>query len=638
EIYNPRPFAVDLSEYQINLYFNGNVGADDFFNLSGFLEPGASFVIVNPQSDQALLDLADAIDNICAFNGDDAVELRHNSVVVDVIGEVGVDPGNSWPVGTGSTRDNVLRRMNIVTVGTDNWADGQLTWDVFSATDYTDLGTHVIVPCSNTSIPYVFFDEEFSVYNEDAGTVSVSISVLNPVATVDVTVSVNGGDATEGEDYTSALPVTLTFAQGATESQLVTIDIADDLLEEGIENIILNLSGNPDEVNFMLATHNLIINANDIYYAPYTIAEVTGVNESGVADSIGIYCELHGIVHGPNLNSAGVQFTLIDPTDGILIFSPDENLGYVVTEGDEVIVGGEIFQFAGMTQLMPHYITLVSSSNPLEEPEVITVMEEQHESHMVRVECVSLVNSDQWTNSGSQFVVQVTDGNELFDMVIDGDTEIYFEDAPEGSFTLTGIGYQFDESDPFHSGYRIYPRYNSDITNEVVASFIASETGTLVYGDDGLEITFTYNGEGAVTWDWDLGDGSASILNEVTHQYDFDFLESVNQIVVSLVVTDENGCSDETSIIFSIDYVSLDESLSGEIRVYPNPATDIFTVEGNTEWKEITMHNLMGEEVIRRTSNLTEREEIEVSHLASGIYTLRLRSDEGVWIRELIIR
>ncbi|MEY3399423.1 MAG: hypothetical protein RL220_2017, partial [Bacteroidota bacterium] len=40
EIYNPRPFAVDLSEYQINLYFNGNVGADDFFNLSGFLEPG----------------------------------------------------------------------------------------------------------------------------------------------------------------------------------------------------------------------------------------------------------------------------------------------------------------------------------------------------------------------------------------------------------------------------------------------------------------------------------------------------------------------------------------------------------------------------------------------------------------------
>jgi hypothetical protein len=124
----------------------------------------------------------------------------------------------------------------------------------------------------------------------------------------------------------------------------------------------------------------------------------------------------------------------------------------------------------------------------------------------------------------------------------------------------------------------------------------------------------------------------------VTHQYDFDFLESVNQIVVSLVVTDENGCSDETSIIFSIDYVSLDESLSGEIRVYPNPATDRFTVEGNTEWKEITMHNLMGEEVMRRTSNLTKREEIEVSHLASGIYTLRLRSDEGVWIRELIIR
>jgi hypothetical protein len=93
-------------------------------------------------------------------------------------------------------------------------------------------------------------------------------------------------------------------------------------------------------------------------------------------------------VHGPNFNSAGVQFTLIDETDGIAVFASIEDFGYTVVEGDEVVVGGLIAQFMGLTQIYPDYIKFNSTGNELETPLLITELEEDNESHMVRINCV----------------------------------------------------------------------------------------------------------------------------------------------------------------------------------------------------------------------------------------------------------
>ena len=44
------------------------------------------------------------------FNGDDAVVLRRGSTILDVIGQVGLDPGSEWGSGLTSTADNTIRR------------------------------------------------------------------------------------------------------------------------------------------------------------------------------------------------------------------------------------------------------------------------------------------------------------------------------------------------------------------------------------------------------------------------------------------------------------------------------------------------------------------------------------------------
>ena len=111
-------------------------------------------------------------------------------------------------------------------------------------------------------------------------------------------------------------------------------------------------------------------------YPMATVAEVTGVNDQGVAISEGESVELQGIVHGADFRGgSGLQFSLIDGTGGIALFSFDIEY-YESAEGDELIVRGSIGQFNGLTQINPDTIILVSTGNALNTPMVVTELNE----------------------------------------------------------------------------------------------------------------------------------------------------------------------------------------------------------------------------------------------------------------------
>ncbi len=71
------------------------------------------------------------------FNGNDAVVLRKGTTVIDVIGQIGFDPGTEWGSGLTSTADNTLAaKINCNAgdvIGSDAF-DPSLEWDGF-ATD-----------------------------------------------------------------------------------------------------------------------------------------------------------------------------------------------------------------------------------------------------------------------------------------------------------------------------------------------------------------------------------------------------------------------------------------------------------------------------------------------------------------------
>ena len=194
------------------------------------------------------------------------------------------------------------------------------------------------------------------------------------------------------------------------------------------------------------------------------IADVTGEDADGVATSDGELVELTGIVYGGNLRPTGLDFTIIDLTGGIKVFSSSLDFGYTVTEGDEVRVTGVIDQFNGLTQIIPESVILLSTGNTLKVPTAVTALGESTESDLVSLEFCSLVDPAQWLGDGSSFNVDIVcEGSGTLVMRIDDLVDLSTALAPADTFHLTGIGGQFDNSSPYTEGYQIFPRYTADI-------------------------------------------------------------------------------------------------------------------------------------------------------------------------------
>ena len=125
EIYNGTGADVNLgtSGYNVQMFFNGSAAAGLTINLTGTVADGDVFVIAQATADAAILAQADQTNGAGWFNGDDAVVLRKGTTVLDVIGQIGFDPGTEWGTGLISTADNTIRRKTSVTGGDTNGLD-----------------------------------------------------------------------------------------------------------------------------------------------------------------------------------------------------------------------------------------------------------------------------------------------------------------------------------------------------------------------------------------------------------------------------------------------------------------------------------------------------------------------------------
>jgi hypothetical protein len=81
------------------------------------------------------------------------------------------------------------------------------------------------------------------------------------------------------------------------------------------------------------------------------------------------------------------------------------------------------------------------------------------------------------------------------------------------------------------------------------------------------------------------------------------------------------------------------KSLEKEIRVYPNPAKDILTVEtGMVKVSEIVLYNAVGQRVFAILKPQNGRIQIPVTGFTSGMYFISASTEEGKLVRKIIIR
>ncbi len=596
-------------------------------------------------------------------------------ILVDDMGNgidtVDFDDFNPWPrIADGFGPSIVLCNVNGDNNDPANWSysgtpTGVLHGDDSAMVFFSPGAANSNVTCS--AAPSIFFNGLRAQVSESAGSIDIELIMANTGAadTAGVDITVAGGTASAGTDYnyTTSSPQFGPQGVGGITFVTVTIPIVNDMMAEGNETLILTM-GSPTMGATIAPTGDFIITIldDDVPLPRYPIGLISeDSNGDGDADSLGIRCEIQGIVHGVDLQGGNsVQFTVIDSTGGTGVFSSNP-FGYTVTEGDEVLIPGLFDHFNGLAQMTPDTIILISTGNAIVTPLSVTTLDETTESEVVQFDCVTILDTNDWPTTVSSRNVDVSNGVDTFVVRIDSDVNLAGTPVPASKWLrIAGIGGQFDSSVPRNSGYQLLPRYmadvvelgnpavsfatandtvgeagatisvgvditngNPDSTSVTVSLAAASSTATEGADFSFSDVTLHFNGCGA---------GAASFDVTITDDMDVELDETIVLVISTVTNGAEVSIDTVTIVITDNDMSDIGKELNASaIKFYPNPATSKLSIEASLPVESLQVLNLVGQEVMR-VAQPSQKTELQVGNLPAGTYFLRAQTAEGVWI------
>lgn len=145
EIYNSHHASIDLTGCALRMFYNGSSTAGSTITMTATIPSHDVHVLCNSSAGLELAPYCDQTSGSLTFNGDDAVQLYCDSTSIDVIGQIGFDPGAEWGTGLISTADNTTRRTCSVTVGDPDGSDAfdpAIQWEGFDTDTFDGLGVH----------------------------------------------------------------------------------------------------------------------------------------------------------------------------------------------------------------------------------------------------------------------------------------------------------------------------------------------------------------------------------------------------------------------------------------------------------------------------------------------------------------
>ncbi|MCF6347704.1 MAG: endonuclease [Flavobacteriaceae bacterium] len=136
EIVNATNSSINLSAYSIKKQSNGAGSWSDGISLNGQLASGAVFVAANSNASSTIIAVADVTSSgsELSFNGNDAVGLFKNGVLIDIIGTFNGGSANF-------AKDQTLRRKEAIKSPSTTF-DKTGEWDVYSQNTFDGLGSH----------------------------------------------------------------------------------------------------------------------------------------------------------------------------------------------------------------------------------------------------------------------------------------------------------------------------------------------------------------------------------------------------------------------------------------------------------------------------------------------------------------
>lgn len=499
EIFNGTGASISLSGYVIEVYSNGSSTPSTItLTTTATIANGATYVLAHSGSAAGLLSLANQTSGSLTFNGNDAVVLKKSGTVIDVIGQVGFDPGTQWSASGISTLNNTMRRKATIGCGDadgSNAFDPSIQWDGFAIDTFSGIGAHTTTFTGSCS---------GSVFANGSGTASLTnATASNPLLNTDI--------FRRTLEYDVQIPIvgvstgTITRTNVIVPSDWTGLLIGNVTLSgAGCTSASVALSGNTIEITGAAITAantcTVLIadltaptptNANDgVYTFDVQTAGATGLltsiasspkayvtipieflhdnDASGVALDLGNTVAVEGtVLNATGTYAAGrLESSIDDGTGGMMLFS--SSLTSVLSIGDVYVAKGAITQFQGFTELTPpSSANLINLSSPATVTPIsatilaVNTSPETYESRLVTFTGVTF-DCTAWV-SGANASFTLTQGSDTFTMLIDVDTGILGNTCPASPLDVTGIIAQSDAASPFDSFYQIRPRFIADL-------------------------------------------------------------------------------------------------------------------------------------------------------------------------------
>jgi len=432
EIYNGTGADVDLSGYSLSSCSNGCDVTDEWdypdnveFPSGTILTDGDVFVVYHGSADEAIQAEGDQTFTYLS-NGDDVFALTvagataNTYTIIDIIGDMGEDPGSGWDVAgvTNGTKDHTLVRKSTVTNGNTDWSASAGTttdnseWIVYPQNTWDYIGSH----------PHV--DPAISITSPADGSTLYSS---------DVTISFDASNFTVGTSGSGDGHIHYALDAGTTVMQYTTDDIALTGLSETPHTFIIWLV---DDSHANLSPH-VADTVSFTVASPPTVTPIENIQTATDAGS-GDHCypspedgnnvTVEGIITAVSSSRFYIQDGP-DVWDGIYVYDST----VMPSEGDEINITAEVNEYYGLTQLLnvASSITL-SSGNDLYSPIVITTGDlsggcaataELYEGLLVKIENVVVTqaadNYGQWFIDDGSGACEVEDNFFAYSPVVD---------------------------------------------------------------------------------------------------------------------------------------------------------------------------------------------------------------------------
>ncbi len=388
EIYNGTGAAINLStgNYILQYYFNGSATAGLTITLTGTVAAGDVFVAAQSSSVAAIITQADQTNGSGWYNGDDAVVLRKGGAagpILDVIGQVGFDPGTEWGTGLTSTADNTLRRKTTVCQGDTNPSDAfnpATEWDSFANDTFDGLGSHTASCVAGISLSI----NNDTVTEGNSGTVTAlfTVSLSAPAGPGGVTFDIATADntaTTANNDYVANSLTGQTIPAGSS-TYAFQVTVNGDTTAEANETFFVNVTSVVG-ANVSDGQGTGTINNDDVTVTP--IHDIQG--PGGSSPIVGASVTTRGIVTGVRNNGFFIQepdaTVDADPatSEGILVFTSGAPPAAAAV-GNLVQVTGTVAEFVPtqdplqppLTELTSPTVVLISGGHPLPVPVPLT--------------------------------------------------------------------------------------------------------------------------------------------------------------------------------------------------------------------------------------------------------------------------